>query len=87
MRKLGGWSDVAPLSSVRRDDVQDGSCCDSIETEGGVWDNIQSSMTQSGGRFCSDKDKTKYIDGEVTTVDWCDRDRWSVIEAYDVVGS
>ncbi|RYR43105.1 hypothetical protein Ahy_A08g039534 [Arachis hypogaea] len=29
------------------------------------------------GRFCSDKDKTEYIDGEVTT---------SVIEAYDVVG-
>ncbi|XP_072087389.1 uncharacterized protein [Arachis hypogaea] len=38
------------------------------------------------GRFCSDKGKNEYIDGEVTTVDWCDRDRWSVIEAYDVVG-
>ncbi|RYR41607.1 hypothetical protein Ahy_A08g038014 [Arachis hypogaea] len=38
------------------------------------------------GRFCSDKGKTEYVDGEVTTVDWCDRDRWSVIEAYDVVG-
>ncbi|XLU20989.1 hypothetical protein S245_057055, partial [Arachis hypogaea] len=37
------------------------------------------------GRFCSDKGKNEYIDGEVTTVDWCDRDRWSVIEAYDVV--
>ncbi|RYR25613.1 hypothetical protein Ahy_B02g059430 [Arachis hypogaea] len=37
------------------------------------------------GRFCSDKGKTEYIDGEVTMVDWYDRDRWCVIEAYDVV--
>ncbi|RYR79705.1 hypothetical protein Ahy_A01g004521 isoform B [Arachis hypogaea] len=37
------------------------------------------------GRFCSNKNKTEYINGEVTTVDWCELDRWSVIETYDVV--
>ncbi|RYQ83673.1 hypothetical protein Ahy_B10g102444 [Arachis hypogaea] len=38
-----------------------------------------------GGRFCSDKGKIEYIDGEVIIVNWWDRDRWSVIEAYHLV--
>ncbi|MED6222145.1 hypothetical protein PIB30_061619 [Stylosanthes scabra] len=42
-------------------------------------------LVHHGGKFRGKVGKGKYVDGEEEMVDWCDRDKWSLLEVYDML--